>query len=65
MTPYADWPDWLRVLVLGPHALLLLVALLRWSTTNEGKRNLLFLGLYLAAFLAVMHFVFGFHRASW
>lgn len=64
MPQYGDWPDWLRVLVLAPHALLLLVVLLRWPT-NTGKRNLVFLGLYLVGFLAVMHFVFGFHRANW
>jgi hypothetical protein len=65
MTKYADWPEWLRVLVMTPHAILLFVATwLWWPRSKEGNRAFLYVLLYLAAFYLVMRYVFNFRLSS-
>jgi hypothetical protein len=61
MPRYADWPLWLKVLIVGPHALLLFVlAYLLYPRSDEGRGAFLFLTLDLIAFYLVMHFAFHF-----
>jgi len=66
ITPYAQWPKWLQILVLGPNILLALVWV--WLTLFKKDEELQRLGFgfkrmaiffaYLAAFYLVMHLVF-------
>jgi hypothetical protein len=59
MTRFSDWPGWLQVLVVAPHAILGFVAFwLWWPKSEEGRRKLGYVAAYLLAFYLVMHFVF-------
>ena len=60
ITKFDDWPYWLQVMVIAPHALLIAFALwLWWPKTDEGWRKIGFVCAYLVFFLLIMHFVFG------
>ena len=61
MTQYSLWPDWLKVMVMGPHAVLAWFIAVPWFP--KSKRQWIWTGIavaYLAFFFAVMHLVFGF-----
>ena len=61
MPRYADWPSWLKLLIVWPHALLLFVlAYLLYPRSDEGRRAFLFLALYLIAFYHFMRYTFDF-----
>jgi len=60
MTKYADWPTWLKILVLGPNGLLLWFIAVPWFP--KSKQHWIWTGIaiaWLAIFFSVMHFVFG------
>lgn len=57
---FADWPDWVRALVLIPHGILgFLAAVLWWPKSLKDWRNLGIVAAYLLIFVLVMHYVFG------
>ncbi len=56
MPKYSEWPQWLQLLVMVPHGILLCVlAWLWWPRSDEGRRTAVFAFLYLAAVLPVLH----------
>jgi hypothetical protein len=60
MTQYAAWPAWLKIVVLGPNALLAWFIAYPWFPKT--KKQWTWTGIavvYLVVFFAGMHFVFG------
>jgi hypothetical protein len=60
MTKYADWPGWLKFVVLAPNGALLWFIAYPWFPKT--KRQWIWTGVaiaYLAAFFSIMHYVFG------
>jgi hypothetical protein len=63
MPKYSDWPEWLQVLVIVPHGVLLFVATwLWWPKSNEGWRWFIYVLGYLMVFYLVMRYAFGFSK---
>jgi hypothetical protein len=60
IVPFADWPQWLKALVMVPHCVLIGLAMYWWPKTRTGWRKLGFVVAYLMVFLVVMIFVFHF-----
>ena len=61
MPKVADWPMWLPVLILGPHALLAGILLWAWRPKSDKEwRRFGILAAYQVLFWTVMYFVFGF-----
>jgi hypothetical protein len=60
MPEFSEWPMWVKVAIVGPHALLGFVACwLWWPKSDQARRKFGFVALYLLLFYLVMHFVFG------
>ncbi|MCU1283747.1 MAG: hypothetical protein JWO13_97 [Acidobacteriales bacterium] len=60
MPKFSDWPEWLQVAVLFPHAMLGFVATwLWWPKTDKEWSRFGLVAAYLLVFFLVMHFVFG------
>jgi hypothetical protein len=60
MTKYSEWPMWLKVVIVGPHALAFWFIAVPWSP--KSKKQWLWTGIalaYLLVFFSVMHLVFG------
>ena len=60
MTKYSDWPNWLKIVIFGPHALLLWFIAYPWLP--KSKKQWIWTGFAIAElvlFFSVMHFVFG------
>ena len=66
ITPFAQWPKWLQILVLWPNILLAVIwTFLIWFKTDKelqrlgfGFKRVAMVFAYLAAFYLVMQFVF-------
>lgn len=56
---FSDWPNWLQVAVMLPHALLRSLATwFWWPKTDEARRKFGFVAAYLLMFLPIMRHVF-------
>jgi hypothetical protein len=61
ITPYAQWPYWLRFVVVAPNALLAgITCWIWWPKTDRGWRRFGLVAAYLLVFFLVMHFIFKF-----
>ena len=60
ITPFNDWPTWLKILVLGPNFPLLIVLRFWWPKNNKAWGRFGLLLIYLVVFFLVMHYVFKF-----
>jgi len=61
---YADWPTWLKVVVVGPHGALFWFIAVPWFPKT--KKQWIWTGIalgYLVIFFLVMHLAFGFPSA--
>jgi hypothetical protein len=58
ITPFVQWPIWLRYLVYLPNAALIAFLMLWWPKNDKQWRRFGFMMLYLIFFLCVMHFMF-------
>jgi len=59
VTNFANWPQWLKVLVLVPHGILASVACwLWWPKSEKGWHKFGFVVAYLIVFYLVMRFAF-------
>ena len=57
---FSEWPNWLQVAVIFPHALLGFFATwLWWPKTDEAWRKFGLVAGYLFVFFLVMRYVFG------
>jgi hypothetical protein len=59
MIKFADWPHWLQVAVIAPHAILgFVMTWLWWPKSPENRKRFGILAGYLLLFYLVMRFVF-------
>jgi hypothetical protein len=58
IAPFAEWPSWLKAIVIGPNIVLIWIGMYWWPKTKLGWRKLGFLVAYLLVFLLVMNYIF-------
>jgi hypothetical protein len=57
---FAEWPTWVRALVVTPHVLLgMLATLLWWPKTPKERSRFWLVAVYLLTFFLVMRYIFG------
>jgi len=61
ITPVAEWPTWVQILVFGPHAILMgILTWVWWPKSNKEWRRFGYVFAYLLVFYLVMYYVFHF-----